>query len=185
VTGGPPDDPNDRYRPDPRKPSPVWQAIKWPIRKLLLGVYYLIQAARRHKAVALVVSILLIGLIAAGVTIRQLTLPPQQAGHTIPTSVTHYFHGRETYNAQEVWNSFDPSLRANVGSVQQLQTVLDQDKAQGNTYTSYSYETSYQAADGGSIYVFQVYGASSGQPGSATLAVIVGSSGLITGITPV
>ena len=26
---------------EPRKRNPVWQAIKWPVRKLLLGIYYL------------------------------------------------------------------------------------------------------------------------------------------------
>ena len=52
----------------------MWQAIKWPLRKALLGLYIAIQAVRRHKLVTLVVSAMLIGLIVTTLIVRQLTL---------------------------------------------------------------------------------------------------------------
>ncbi len=176
--------------PDDRRPSPVWQAIKWPLRKALLGIYIGIQAARRRKAVALVVSALLIGLIATAVIVRQLTLPAasgvaidQPGLPSIPASVMRYLHGQETYNAQEMWNSLDSSARAQSGSSEsQLQATLNQERAQDVQITRYVYSGGYQSPDGTSHYTIEVYAMKSGQMGTFTWYFVVGSNGLITGV---
>ncbi len=188
---GPPDNQNDRYQPDFKRPSPVWQAIKWPLRKALLGVYIGIQAARRHKVVALVVSALLIALIATALIVRQLTLPGPPALAidrpglpAIPASVIHYLHGQETYNAQEMWTSLDSTARTQSNSTEsQLQTTLDQERAQGVQITRYVYSGGYQGTDGASHYTIEVYATKSGQVGTYTWYFVVGSNGLIQSIS--
>jgi hypothetical protein len=186
-----PDGQRDRYEPDIKPPSPVWQAIKWPLRKALLGIYIGAQAARRHKIVALVVSALLVALIATALIVRQLTLPgPPALGiekpaslPAIPTSVLHYLHGQETYNAQEMWNSLDSSARSQSGaSESQLQSTLDQERSQGIQITRLVYSGGYQTPDGSSHYTFEVYATKSGQTGTFTWYFVVGSNGLITAI---
>jgi hypothetical protein len=181
VTGGPPPtperDPSARYRPDPQRQSPVWQAVKWPIRKLLLGIYYLVQAARRHKVFALVVVVVLVALIGAGIAVRQLTQPPQTIPDT-PVSVTHFLHGRQTGNVQEMYSSLDPNLR-NSDMQSLLQNIVAQDKSQGLTITNYNPVEHYPSATGGTVYVYNVVVSEQGQSGNQTYTFIVGSNRLI------
>ncbi len=189
--GPPPEDDSDRYDPDVRPSSPVWQAIKWPLRKALLGLYIAIQAVRRHKLVTLVVSALLIGLIVTALIVRQLTLSGTTALAiekpslpAIPASVVHYLHGQATYNAQEMWDSLDTAARTKSSSTEsQIQTTLNQERSQGVHVTRYIYSGGYQAPDGSSYYTIEVYALKSGQLGSFTWYFTVGSNGLITGVT--
>jgi hypothetical protein len=184
VTGGPPPtperDPGDRYRPDPQRQSPVWQAVKWPIRKLLLGIYYIVQAARRHKLFALVVAVALVALLGAGVAVRQLTQPPQVG---VPTSVTHFFHGRQTGNAQEMYNSLDPNLQSS-DTQTLLQNIVSSDKSSSITITNYNQVDRHPVTGGGTFYLFRLDLAAPGQTGSQYYAFIVGSNGLIQDFGP-
>jgi hypothetical protein len=183
--------PRDRYAPDPKPRSPVWEAIKWPLRKALLGIYLGVQLVRRHKLIALVTVALLIALIGAGVLVRQLTLPGpppltiERAGlPKLPNSVIHYLHGQVTFNGQEVWDSLDPTARTQTGSTErQIQASLDQERAQGVRTTRLVYSGGYQATDGTSHYTVEITGIFSGQPQTVTLYIVVGPSGLITTIS--
>lgn len=183
--------PQDRYTPDPKPRSQVWEGFKWPLRKALLGVYLGVQAARRHKRVALVVTVLLIGLIATGVVVRQLTLPGpppltiERPGlPALPNSVIHYLHGEITFNGQEVWDSLDPSARSQSGVTEnQVQASLNQERAQGVQTTRMVYSGGYHASDGTSHYTIEIYGTLSGQAQIVTLYIVVGTSGLITRIS--
>lgn len=188
----PPEGQSDRYQPDFKPPSPLWRTIKWPLRKALLGAYMSIQAARRHKVVALVVSALLIALIATALIVRQLTLPAPPALAiekltnlpAIPASVIRYLHGQETYNAQEMWDSLDTTARTSSnGTESQLQTTLSQERAQGIQITRYVYSGGYLAADGSSHFTIEVYATKSGQVGTYTWYFVVGSNGLIKSIS--
>jgi hypothetical protein len=183
VSGGlpPAPDPNDRYRPDPERPSPIWQAIKWPIRKALLGLYYAIQTTRRHKVIALALVVLLVALVGSGVAVYQLTHPTIQPA--VPVSVTHFFHGRQTGNVQEMYSSLDPSLQdSNMQSL--LQTIVSQDKSQGVSITRYTPVKHYANPEGGEFYVFRVGLSAQGQSGSQLYNFVVGSNGLIQNFGP-
>jgi hypothetical protein len=167
----------------------VWRAIKWPLRKTLLAIYLALQAARRHKLVAVVVSALLIGLIATALVVRQLTLPgppalaiDQPGLPPISASVLHFLHGQETYNAQEIWDSLDPTTRAQSGATESdIQSSLNQARAQGAQITRLIYSGGYQASDGTSHYTIEVYSTQSGrQVKPFTMIFSVGSNGLIT-----
>jgi hypothetical protein len=186
----PAEPPPDRYAPDPKPRSPVWEAIKWPLRKALLGIYLGIQAARRHKLITLGVVVLLVALIGAGGVVYELTAlaPPKVTIErpdlpALPASVLHYLHGEETFNAKEVWDSLDPDARTASGATEgQLQAGLDQARAQGNQTTRIVYSGGYRAADGTSHYTIEIYGSVSGQPETGTLYIVVGTNGLITRI---
>lgn len=179
VSGGPTpqSDPEGRYRPDPKRPSPVWEAIKWPIRKLLLGLYYLVQAIRRNTVFALVVIVVLVALVGAGVAVHQMTQPPQTTPDA-PVSVAHFLHGRQTGNIQEMYSSLDPNLR-NSDMQSLLQSMVSQDKSESLTITNYSPVEHYPNATGGTVYIYKVGESEQGQSGSQMYTFVVGSNGLI------
>lgn len=173
---------------EPRKRNPVWQAIKWPLRKALLGIYLALEAARRHKREAFVVGGLLLALVITGgvvyaatrpapppVTVERSTLP------ALPASVIHYLHARQRFDAAELWNTYDTTARSQLQTTEaKLQTSLNQEKAAGLSIDRYIYSGGYQSPDGTSHYVIEVYASEQGQTGVFTWYFDVGANGLIT-----
>lgn len=173
---------------EPRKRNPVWRAIKWPLRKLLLGIYLVGEATRKHKREAFIVLALLLALIVTGGVVYQVTRPApppvaidQPALPALPASVIHYLHARQHFDAGEMWNAYNATARSSLQTTEpQLQTALNQEKAAGLTITRYVYTGGYRSPDGTSHYTIEVYASEQGQSGVFTWFFDVGTDGLIT-----
>lgn len=167
----------------------VWEAVKWPLRKALLGVYLAAQAARRRPVIALVVLVALLALLGAGLVVHQMTAPPtvtieQPSLPSLPASVTTYLHGQRTFNGHEVWASMDTAARrAGRGSETGLQYALDQERAQGLQITRYVYSGGYRPAGGQAHYTVEVDFTQGGKTGSHTWFFTIDATGLISGVS--
>lgn len=172
---------------EPRRRNAVWQGIKWPLRKALLGAYDLTEAVRRHKRVTLVICALLLALIATGVGVYQLTRPApppvtieQPTLPQLPASVIHYLHARQHFDAAEMLAAYNATARGQLKTTQaQLQTALNQEKSAGLQITRYVYTGGYQAPGGVAHYTIEVYASEQGQSGVFTWYFEVGPDGLI------
>jgi len=173
---------------EPRKRNPVWQAIKWPLRKLLLGIYLLLEVMRKHKREATIVGVLLLALVITGGVVYQVTRPApppvtveRSSLPALPASVILYLHGRQHFNATELWNAYDSAARSQLQTTEaQLQTSMNQEKAAGLSIDRYVYSGGYKSPDGTSHYVIEVYASEQGQTGAFTWFFDVGANGLIT-----
>lgn len=173
---------------EPRKRNPFWQGVKWPLRKLLLGIYLVIEATRRHRREAMVVGALLLALLITGGVVYQVTRPApppvtveRSTLPALPASVILYLHGRQHFNAAELWNAYDSTARSQLQTTEtQLQTSLNQEKAAGLSIDRYVYTGGYQSPDGTSHYLVEVYASEQGQSGVFTWFFDVGTNGLIT-----
>lgn len=180
----------DPYRPpDDRRPrNAVWQGIKWPLRKALLGAYLAVEVIRRHKREALVVGALLLALFVTGAVVYQVTrpAPPRVAVEkpalpSLPASVMHYLHARQRFDAAEMWAAYNATARSQLKTTEpQLQTALNQEKSAGLQITRYVYTGGYQSPDGTSHYTIEVYASEQGQSGVFTWYFEVGRDGLIS-----
>ncbi len=173
---------------EPRKRNPVWRAIKWPLRKLLLGIYLVGEATRKHKREAIVVGVLLLALIVTGGVVYQATRPApppvaidQPTLPALPASVIHYLHARQHFDAAEMWAAYNATARNSLQTTEpQLQAALNQEKAAGLTITRYVYTSGYRSPGGTSHYTIEVYASEQGQSGVFTWFFDVGTDGLIT-----
>ena len=173
---------------EPRKRNPFWQAVKWPLRKLLLGIYLVIEASRKHRREAAIVGALLLVLLVTGVVVYQVTRPApppvtveRSSLPALPASVILYLHGRQHFNAAELWSAYDTTARSKLQTTEaQLQTSLNQEKAAGLSIDRYVYSGGYQSPDGTSHYTIEVYASEQGQTGVFTWYFDVGTNGLIT-----
>jgi hypothetical protein len=172
---------------EPRKQNRVWQGIKWPLRKALLGIYMLGEAIRKHKREAMVIGALLLALIVTGAVVYQVTrpAPPRVAVEQpnpppLPASVLHYLHARQHFDAAEMWAAYNSTARSSLNTTEpKLQTALNQQKAAGLAITRYVYTGGYRSPDGTSHYTVEVYASEQGQSGVFTWYFQVGSDGLI------
>lgn len=173
---------------EPRKRNPFWKAIKWPLRKLLLGIYLLLEVMRKHKREATVVGVLLLALVITGGVVYQATRPApppvtveRSSMPALPASVILYLHGRQHFNAAELWSAYDSTARSQLQTTEaQLQTSLNQEKSAGLSIDRYVYSGGYQSPDGTSHYTIEVYASQQGQTGVFTWYFDVGTNGLIT-----
>jgi hypothetical protein len=129
-----------RYEPEPpRRPSPFWRAVKWPIRKFFKALYLIGRSIRRHRIIALIALVILLAVGAVGgyfvyqtnqrstSTAVFSTGAPGNAGSSVQapftiivssslpplsSGVVDWLHAHKTYNAQELWSALSPQLQA-------------------------------------------------------------------------
>ena len=125
----------------------LWRAIKWPLRKLLLGVYLAGEALERRSRVALatlaLVGVALIALMAAGALLAARAEAPSAASQAVvaverpaqpalPASVLRFLGARQRFNAVGMWNACDAQGQHDMQIPQsQLQPTLNQLKQAG------------------------------------------------------
>lgn len=83
-----------RYQLDPpRRPSRFWAVVKWPLRQIVKAIYLTGSAANRHRAIALVMLVVLIVLGGGSYAVYQYTHPAAPArtspGQTISGAVSN------------------------------------------------------------------------------------------------
>lgn len=143
------------YVPEPlHKPSRFWGVVKWPLRQFFKALILTGRAAKAHKAVALLL-ILLVALIgggtfgfyrlthpAAAITVQPgasnnsgagatqpntpFTVQIGQAPLELPDSVTNALYAFKTYDAARLWQSFDPAYQQYSASVGRTQDFWQQ-----------------------------------------------------------
>jgi hypothetical protein len=161
----------------------IWKVVKWPIKTLLKAVYLTGSAAKRHRAVA-VVLLLIVALFAAGaIGLYQATHPagPATAGagssaasqpdttpFTIISSsqpplspgVITFLHGYKTFDGHQLWGSLSPNLQqtlqSNGVSADQLNSDLQREKQAGITYSEFIYTGGFFSPDGTSHFTVEV-----------------------------
>lgn len=147
--------PRSRYEPEPPKPpSPIWRAVKWPLRQFFKLLYLLVSAARRHRIATVLTIVLLAVLGGVAYGAYQYTHPTGALGPTssgqpaqgsgangssapftiisqqpplLPASIIHWLHGHKVFDAREMWSSLSSQAQ---GSLQQqgvtMQTLQSQ-----------------------------------------------------------
>lgn len=182
-------------RPQTQREAPkvtFWQAAKWPLRKLLLGVYLTTEAMRAQPRKALtVIAIILAVLVAGGLASQpqraaRATPTPivavEQAGRPpLPISIQRYLQGQQHFNAEEMWAAYAPTTRTSMTlTKEQFSAAIAQQKAAGLRITRYVYSGGYQAPDGTAHYTIEVYASEKGKTHISTWFFTIGADGLIT-----
>ncbi|MBF6589004.1 MAG: hypothetical protein IVW57_00555 [Ktedonobacterales bacterium] len=196
------------YVPEPPPPpSRVARAIKWPIRKLLKGLYLLTAAARSHRAVSVVLLVIILGLLGSGVVVYRATHPSgdvaglgptatgglyggttpftvvNAAAPPLPASMIQWMHGHKYFDAQEVWNTFSAreqqALTQKKITASTLQDNFNTLKSQGFQFTEFIYSGGYRAPDGTSHYTIEVLYARGNQAGLQTYYFLLDADGKI------
>ncbi|HEU5438538.1 MAG TPA: hypothetical protein VFU88_04545 [Ktedonobacterales bacterium] len=209
-TQGAPQPPS--YIPEPlHRPSRFWRMVKWPLRQLFKALILTGRAAKAHKAVALLI-VLLVALIGGGTYgFYRLTHPADaitvqtRGGNTggtgatqpntpftvqigqppleLPDSVTNALYAFKTYDAQRLWQSFDPAYQqysTSIGLTQGAwQQQLDTLKSQGITFDQFRETGGFVTAEG-SYYTFTVLYRQGQQGGVATMYFAVDPNGAIS-----
>jgi hypothetical protein len=176
---------------DPRpRQSWMWRTIKWPIRNVLKALYYIGVAFKRHRAVAGVLGVLLLGLLGGAFAVYHFANPgaggaqqaatSSQTGQTpftivepaqppLPASVIQWLHGNETFNAQEIWDSYSPefqqALQQRGITVKSLQDGLNQSQQGGFAFEQFIYAGGYDSPTGFSHYSVEIVLAQGNQRG--------------------
>lgn len=128
-----------RYEPEPpRRPSAFWRAVKWPLRQLIKVIYLTGSAAKRHRAITLVIVALLLVLGGGTYAVYQYTHPAtppsrrQEGSGTIgtisngqdtpftivnssiplATGVINFLNACKTGNQQEILANTEPRIQA-------------------------------------------------------------------------
>lgn len=170
----------------------VWQAVKWPLRKLLLGVYMAAETIRAQPRKALAITAIILAVLVVGGIASQTqrltthTTAPlvavQQPGlPALPNSVQRYLQGQQRFNAAEMWATYTPATRASTTATEaQLSATLAQQKADGLRITRFVYSGGYRALDGTAHYTIEVYANEKGKIHTYTWFFAVGADGLIT-----
>jgi hypothetical protein len=184
------------------------RAVKWPIRKLLKGVYLAGAAAKSHRLAAAVLALIVLGLVGSGVIVYRATHPAQviasqpsvsgpytgstpftivdSAAPPLPTGVIGWMHGHKVFDAQEVWNTYsadEQQALAKAGTTEsKLQDNLTTSKQQGFEFTEFIYSGGYRAPDGTSHYTIELLYSQGGQAGLKTYYFLVGSDGKIAAL---
>ncbi len=166
----------------------IWRAVKWPLRKLLLGAYLAGDAICRRPLAALAVGALALAALITStavivatrapatqtVTVAQPALPP------LPASVLRYLRARQRFDAADMWAAYDATGRSDLKiSESQLQATLDQQQKAGLTITRYVYSGGFRAPDGTTRASIEVYTTEHGHASVATWYFVVGTDGLI------
>jgi hypothetical protein len=150
-----------------RKPSPFTvfgRFMRLLLRRFVYGLVVIFQPFRRHLISSLLVLALL-GLVgwmgfqlwgphfAAPADPRAASLPPAPA-------VENYLTGRQSYNADLMWEAFSNTYQAsqlqNGGSKATLQSIAGQEKQLGLQYRKLQYIGGVKLEDGGSMYYYSV-----------------------------
>jgi hypothetical protein len=199
-----------RYVPEPlHRPSRFWRAVKWPLRQIFKALILTGRAAKAHKAVALLI-LLLVAVIGAGtfgfyrlthpantITVRtnggatggttqpntpftvQLGQPPLE----LPDSITNALYAFKTYDAQRLWASFSPDYQqyeTSAGMTQSAwQQQLDQWKSEGITFDQFRETGGYTTSSGG-YFTFTILAHQGQQGGLLTLYFAVDPNGAIS-----
>jgi hypothetical protein len=199
-----------QYVPEPlHQPSPFWRAVKWPLRQVFKALILTGRAPKAHKVVAVLI-LLLVAVIGAGtigfyrlthpadtINVRanggsaggssqsnapftvQLGQPPLE----LPDAVTNALLAFRTYDAERLWNSFDPAFQqyeTSTGLTQNVwQQQFDQWKAQGVTFDQFR-ETGGYATTGGGYYTFTILAHQGQQGGIISLYFAVDPNGAIS-----
>lgn len=199
------------YIPEPiHKPSRFWRVVKWPLRQLFKALILTGRAAKAHKAVALLL-ILLVALIGGGtygfyrlthpadaITVQtrggnsgtgatqpntpftvQIGQPPLE----LPDSVTNALYAFKTYDAQRLWQSFNPAFQQYSTSTGRTQSAwqqqFDQWKTLGVTFDQFR-ETGGFATQGGGYYTFTILAHQGQASGALSLYIAVDPNGTIS-----
>jgi hypothetical protein len=161
----------------------IWKVVKWPIKTLLKVIYVTGSAAKRHRAVAIVL-LLIVALFAAGAYgLYQATHPATPAtagtgsgstsqsdatpftiisGSQPPLSpgVITFLHAYKTFDGHQLWSSLSPGLQqtieSNGVSADQLNSDLQQEKQAGLAYTEFIYTGGFLSPDGTSHFTVEV-----------------------------
>lgn len=159
----------------------IWRVVKWPIKTVLKGVYLTGSAAKRHRAAALVLLVLVAMLAGGAYAVYQSTHPapaaagpgststsqPDNTPFTIVTGsqpplsagVITFLHGYKSFDGYQLWSSFSPSmqqnLQANGLSADQLNGELQQEKQAGIAYTEFIYTGGFLSPDGTSNFTVE------------------------------
>lgn len=170
-----------------------WQAVKWPLRKILLGVYVTAETMRAQPRKALAITAIILAVLTAGgiaaqtprpttratrpqlIAIEQPGLPP------LAISVQRYLQGQQRFNADEMWAAYAPATRTAMTLTKgQLSATLAQQKADGLRITHYVYSGGYRAPNGTTHYTIEVYASEKGKTYISTWFFAVDPDGLIT-----
>lgn len=187
----------DRSRDDAPRPNPLWQVVKWPVRKALLGASLAVDALHRRSRVALGIAVIVaLALIVGGVIFAvtrsappRSSAPPivrveQPALPPLPATVQRFLHARQRFDAAGMWPAYDTAGQRALGMTEsQLQAALDQQKRAGETITRYVYTGGYKAPDGTAHYTIEAYMVQQGHTTVFTWYLDVGSDGMITRLT--
>lgn len=176
--------------------SVIWEAVKWPIRKTLLGVSLAADALRRRSPVARTVAVVILlplfvgGAIFAATRIAGLGAPApivqveQPALPSLPISVQRFLRARQRFDGAGVWATYDAAGRRALGATEpQLQSTFNQQKAAGEVITRYVYTGGYKVSGGTAHYTIEAYMTQHGHTTINTWYFEVGADGLITGLT--
>lgn len=174
----------------------IWDAVKWPIRKTLLGVSLAAEALRGRSRVARTVAlVVLLALIVGGAIFAATRIAglgaqapivqvEQPALPSLPISVQRYLRAWRGFDAAGVWSAYDAAGQRSLGMTRpQLQSSLNQRKAAGERVTRYVYTGGYKAPDGTSHYTIEAYTTQRGHTTVSTWYFEVGRDGLITQMT--
>lgn len=193
------------YEPEPpKRQSRFWRMIKWPLRRLIKGIYLTGVFAKRYRLVTgIVLAVLLVlavsGFVAYRVVQQQeialeqtslaasLNVSSSSTSGSLPLSVLHFLHARKTFSAQEEWDSLSSSLHAQIqqqgGSVSSIQQSFDQARASGLQLDRFVYSGGYtNPTTGVSHYTVEVYAHEGNAQGLLTWFFIVDAKGYISSI---
>ncbi len=182
-------------RPQTQREAPTvtfWQAVKWPLRKMLLGIYVIAEAMRAQPRKALTIMAIILAVLVAGGVASQAQQPirakqtslvaVEQTGRPpLPISVQRYLQGQQHFNADEMWAAYAPATRTSMTlTKEQFGATIAQQKADGLRIMRYVYSGGYRAPDGTAHYTIEVYASEKGKTHLSTWYFAVGADGLIT-----
>lgn len=170
-----------------------WQAVKWPARKLLLGVYVIAETMRTQPRKALAITAIILAVLVAGGVASQTQRPiirakpaplvaVEQPGRPpLPISVQRYLQGQQRFNADEMWAAIAPATRTSMTlTKEQFSAMIAQQKADGLRIMRYVYSGGYRAPDGTAHYTIEAYASEKGKAHHFTWFFGVDADGLIT-----
>ena len=175
----------------PRKRPLIARIVRFPLKLVLMALVGLILGIRHHPRVSgLIVALLVVagGAVyyftpptlshASAPTATQSALSSVQGSLPSPQAPVLYFRAQQNGDASAMWSLLADSVKQG-GSVQQLQTKLDQMRPSMGVIKTISYVGGAKEIDGNSVYLYLITVDQGGQTAQTTYLFTLDQQGKI------
>lgn len=181
-------------RPPRRQRSLPVRIIRFPLKILLLALVGFFMGVRRHPRISTLVVLMLVAAGGAVYYFAPPSLPVRAPGAAAPATLSsaqgalpppqtpvQYFHAQETGDAATMWGLLSDSVKQG-GTVQQLQTKLDQIKPSLGVTQQITYVGGVREIDGNAVYLYLLTVNQGGQTNQVTYLFTLDQQGKIVKI---